>query len=139
VATARRTAKILQLTGSRNYVTVKRGMSELDDTRRCYIHAQMLARAGFKIFPVTVRGKKPVFKGWQAAATSDLATVEKWWWGKFAGCNIGIITDGLIVVDVDPRNKGDSSLKKLTAKYGPLPPTTTVRTGGGGWHYIYRA
>ncbi|GEM_PF-3513273 len=119
------------------YTVAQPDVSELDDTRRCYIHAQMLARAGFKIFPV--KGKHPAFKGWQAAATSNLATVEKWWWGKFAGCNIGIITTGLIVVDVDPRHHGDRTLKKLTARYGPLPPTTTVRTGGGGWHYIYRA
>lgn len=39
---------------------------------------------------------------------------------------------GLVVVDVDPRNGGDQSIKGLH-----LPPTFTSSTGGGGWHYFY--
>ena len=48
--------------------------------------------------------------------------------------NIGIATgDGLVVLDVDPRHDGDTSLEKLEAEYGEIV-TRSVRTGGGGLH-----
>jgi hypothetical protein len=40
-----------------------------------------------------------------------------------------------MVVDIDPRNGGDVSLKKLE-RLGNFPITPTAFTGGGGLHYI---
>jgi hypothetical protein len=57
------------------------------------------------------------------------------WWSSYEKSNIGIVTGGiskLIVVDIDPRNGGDISMKDLH-----LPATYIVKTGGGGWHYYY--
>jgi uncharacterized protein (DUF927 family) len=45
---------------------------------------------------------------------------------------------GLLAVDVDPRNGGDSSLDELQAKHGQLPKTAEQITGGGGRHIVYR-
>lgn len=60
----------------------------------------------------------------------------KMWWSKWPNANIAIAT-GLIseaiVLDVDPRTGGNESLEKLFGQRG-LPPTPTVRTGGGGMH-----
>ena len=53
--------------------------------------------------------------------------------------NLGIVpADNLLVVDIDPRNGGVETLRKLEAKHGPLPPTLSVYTGGGGEHRWYR-
>jgi hypothetical protein len=38
---------------------------------------------------------------------------------------------GLLVVDIDPRNGGSIDRKLMS-------PTTTVATGGGGWHLYYQ-
>jgi putative DNA primase/helicase len=45
---------------------------------------------------------------------------------------------GLVVLDIDPRNGGDETLARLIATHGPLPPTLTIRTGGGGKHYWFK-
>lgn len=66
------------------------------------------------------------------AVTEEL--IDKWW-THTPQSNIGIVTgriSKLVVVDVDPRNSGDKSMKNLH-----LPPTYIVNTGGGGWHYYY--
>jgi hypothetical protein len=39
-------------------------------------------------------------------------------------------------LDIDPRNGGCESWQALIDKYGPLPETPLVRTGGGGWQYL---
>jgi hypothetical protein len=54
---------------------------------------------------------------------------------------LGIATgsiSGIIVIDIDPRHRGDESLAEMEAKYGKLPATLTAETGGGGRHLFYR-
>jgi putative DNA primase/helicase len=62
------------------------------------------------------------------------------WWNRWSNANIGIPTgvqNHICVLDVDPRHNGDKSLKNLELKYGKLPSTFTVRTGGGGFHFYF--
>src|SRR5208337_659349 len=71
------------------------------------------------------------------SATTEEKIIRRWWqrWPK---ANVGIATgkvSGLIVGDMDPRNGGDKSLKKLP---GNLPLTPTSRTGGRGEHYLLK-
>ena len=40
-------------------------------------------------------------------------------------------------MDIDPRHGGDRTIAELEAKHGPLPPTVTAETGGGGYHLYY--
>ena len=83
-------------------------------------------------------GKHPRTRhGWEAA-TTDRAKIRKW---KWQSANIGIATgqeSGLLVIDVDPRNRGVESIKELQRKLGKLPPGPRVQTGGGGWHVYLR-
>lgn len=54
--------------------------------------------------------------------------------------NLGIVpSTQILVIDIDPRNGGDETLVSLQDQYGPLPPTLSVYTGGGGEHRWYRA
>ena len=65
------------------------------------------------------------------------------WWEKWPDANVGIRTgveSGFFALDVDGEN-GQKSLREMEKKYGPLPDTWTVRTGGSGLqlYFLYPA
>jgi hypothetical protein len=67
-------------------------------------------------------------------ATSSIETVTRWW-HMWPTANAGVRPPkGVVILDVDPRNGGGTSLQILQRKHGILPPTQTVATGGGGLH-----
>ena len=75
-------------------------------------------------------------------ASSDDAIVSRWW-ARMPTANVGLATGpvsgpGIMVIDVDPRNSGDESMRRLVTEHGRLPPTVTAATGGGGWHLLFR-
>lgn len=73
-------------------------------------------------------------------ATRD-ETIIREWWLRCPDANVGVVTgavSGLVVLDVDPRNGGFESQAALEQACGKMGPTLTSRTGGGGWHYVYR-
>lgn len=73
-------------------------------------------------------------------ATSDLDQIAAWWTMQ-PDANVGIATgreSGLVVLDIDPRNRGDDSLHDMIMKYGRLPDTLEVLTGGGGRHLYFK-
>jgi putative DNA primase/helicase len=88
------------------------------------------ARARYRLIPV--HGKVPLTPHGAHDGTTDEATIRKWF-ERWPNANLGLVLEGLVVVDVDPRNGGDVS----TLPH-PLPPTCNARTGGGGEHYLYR-
>lgn len=78
-------------------------------------------------------GKHPMERGWQQKASANERRVRNWA-RTYPGCNWGLLTEDLVMVDVDPRNGG--TLEGLPAW---LPDTPwIVRTGGGGWHLGFR-
>lgn len=96
-----------------------------------------LARRGFKLFPITPGAKAPpLVREWQKVATSDERQVAAWA-AQYPGCNWGIHCDGLVVIDVDPKNGGEESLAKLQ-KETFLEATYEVDTPSGGTHLYYR-
>jgi Virulence-associated protein E/Bifunctional DNA primase/polymerase, N-terminal len=84
-------------------------------------------------------GKHPRTPAGVKDATTDAATIARWWstWPR-AHVAIAAGASNLLVVDVDPRNGGDDSLAELEAAHGPLPPTPRQLTGGGGVHVLFR-
>lgn len=63
------------------------------------------------------------------------------WWRRWPEANIGIRTgreSSLVVLDVDVRHGGDTSLESLEATYDRLPRTLTALSGGGGKHLYFR-
>ncbi len=83
-------------------------------------------------------GKHPRISGWQAAATTDPAQIQRWR-KAYPYANWGIAIDpGDMVLDEDPRNGGEESLQRLDRDIGGLPDTWRVLTGGGGEHHYYR-
>ena len=83
--------------------------------------------------------KHPRIMAWTKNATTDLGMIETWK-SQWPDANIGIVTgssSGLLVVDVD-EEAGAQSMLQLEDKFGPMPPTVTVRTGRGR-HYYFAA
>ena len=58
--------------------------------------------------------------------------------GSHQGNIGGVVPDGRIVIDIDPRSGGLESVVALTEQYGPFPDTPTVLTGGNGLHYYFQ-
>lgn len=71
------------------------------------------------------------------SASSDPDTVKAWL-EKAPRLNWGLaMGDGVVAVDVDPRNGGDETLGALIAQHGPLPHTVRAISGGNGEHYLF--
>jgi hypothetical protein len=88
--------------------------------------------AGVAVLPC--RGKLPLTAHGLHDATLDPGQVAEWA-ARWPGCNWGgRPPEGIVVLDVDPRHGGATSLLQLQDEHGCLPPTLTARTGGGGLH-----
>lgn len=86
--------------------------------------------------------KHPRMSNWQLGVEWDDSQVMAMEVAGWLAQGFGVICAGLIVIDVDPRNGGAESIKRLAADLGHDPVTGagfTVRTGGGGWHCYYTA
>lgn len=97
-------------------------------------HALQWAARGFRVFPLLPGTKDPrPGHSWLDTATNDLAEVEALW--SMADWNIGVATDGLIVVDIDVKNGKDGTASYLELD---LPwDTLIVRTPTGGRHAYF--
>lgn len=92
-------------------------------------------------------GKHPAIDSWQTAASVDLTILRDWFapiqttlGGAADRHNIGVVCgpSNIVVIDIDPRNDGAATFDALVAELGPLPPTVTADSGGGGTHYVFR-
>lgn len=83
------------------------------------------------------QGKHPRTRNGLDDATLELGQVTNWS-RRWPGCNWGGRPPvGQFVLDVDPRAGGDAELARLELAHGPLMPTRTAKTGGGGFHYWF--
>lgn len=93
--------------------------------------ALQLVEAGWPVFPVSAETKRPRTIHGHLDATTDASLVRFWSWAFDEGGAIATPTgNGLLVIDVDPRNGGRPPHW--------LPPTLTARTQSGGLHFYYR-
>ncbi len=94
------------------------------------------ARRGVPVFPCWPGVKAPITPHGFKDATTDPATIICWW-TEHPNANIGIPTgpaSGIFVLDADVESGGLEALEGLPE----LPPTTRVRTGGGGLHFYWK-
>ena len=125
----------------------------IDETRRqrtMVDYALRYAAKGWRVFPVHTThsnacscgnaecrspAKHPLTPNGVKDATCDPAQIRTWWEEYFPDANIGIATgQGLLVVDIDPKNGG--SLEALNT-FMAIPPTASLRTGSGGAHLYF--
>jgi hypothetical protein len=102
-------------------------------------HALEYARWGWSVFPLRPASKEPATEHGFKDATTDEAQIRKWW-KKQPTANIGIATgrvSGLVVVDIDPRNGGDTAAFWRAANLDAVRLGTVI-TGSEGRHLYFR-
>jgi hypothetical protein len=95
--------------------------------------ALSFAARGLPVFPCHPRTKEPATKRGFYDATTNPATIRRYW--SRTNYNIAIATgpiSGIWILDIDPG--GEDHLGRLESKHGKLPETRAVRTGRGGFH-----
>lgn len=101
------------------------------------------AGLGWRVFPLIAGSSRPAIKQWPERATTDPAQLEQWW-GRWPRQNIAVATgpeSGLFVIDIDAHSaefEGEATMIELFDRLGPLPPTATQRSPGGGRHLFFR-
>lgn len=87
-------------------------------------------------------GKHPRTTNGFKDATTDQGQIRMWW-QRWPDANIGGATDQFVVLDVDPKHKGDASLGAFEDERGKLPRGAVALTGlvnnRRGQHLYYRA
>lgn len=106
-----------------------------------YNYIQKVTEGGTKVLPVKFKDKKPSITGWPSTSSSDPKQVDLWF--KDKNMNAAFPTgkiNGFWVLDIDKKNNGYESLKKLEELFGPIVSRCkhVVRTGGGGLHLYFK-
>lgn len=110
--------------------------------RRLLDAALSYADRGWAVLPLQPRRKAPLgqlVRNGKDGATSDLATVLRWW-TQHPRANVGLNCheSGFVALDIDPRNGGEESFWELELELGELPQTVESHSGGGGRHLLFR-
>jgi hypothetical protein len=71
------------------------------------------------------------------SATVNPALIQAWFSRQAPEANLGVRTDELIVIDIDPRHGGDESFAVLEREHGETPPTWRTITGSLGQHILF--
>jgi putative DNA primase/helicase len=107
---------------------------------RIYDAATSYLGRGWPLVLLRPRAKIPLKPGWKESPIAGGLELEAAVAAAPAEPNLGILTGDrskLIVLDVDPRSGGDSSLARIQKDHRVLPTTPTVRTGSGGCHFYF--
>ena len=60
------------------------------------------ARRGLRAYPLAANSDEPAFPEADTAATTDESQIREWW-TLWPDANIGIATDNLLAIRIDPR------------------------------------
>ncbi|VTS03342.1 bifunctional DNA primase/polymerase [Tuwongella immobilis] len=93
------------------------------------------AELGYRVFPCVPNDKNPLIDGGFHAATTDPNQIERWW-QTYPRANIGIATEGMLVIDIDGtenRWPHDPEWAAQLAEAGAV-----ALTPRGGRHHLFR-
>ena len=99
--------------------------------------ALRLASLGYPVFPCVPGEKRPLNSNGCLGATVDRDTITVWW-TQTPNANIGLSTNGLCVVDVDPLNDGSPN-PWFGEWIDGLDDPPKARTPRRGIHLVYSA
>ena len=93
---------------------------------------------GWYLLPIQPGTKRPLDGQGLKHATLDEDKIDEWC-SREADFAVACEQSGIVVLDVDPRNGGNTTWIDLLARYGPLPDHPVQRTRGGGDHHVFAA
>lgn len=104
---------------------------------RCLKAAGAYVARGLKVFPLN--GKVPVTEHGVKDASDSPAQLERWFGAGERNIAVAI-PEGVIIVDIDPRNGGRESWVEWLDMYGDDPwlEAPCALTGGNGYHFWFR-
>jgi hypothetical protein len=93
------------------------------------------ASLGWRVFPVVVGGKRPLYRGWQRDATTDRHHIARYWRSEPAP-NIGLMCgEAFVAFDIEADHL--PALSAWVREHGHrLPDTPVARTGRRGIHIL---
>lgn len=95
--------------------------------------ARLYSRAGWRSFPVTPGSKTPLFKGWQADATTDPALIAQYW--RNDERNLGLVCgEAFDAWDIEVAHI--EAFSAYIGRHGALPEAPIAQTGRGGIHIL---
>jgi hypothetical protein len=100
--------------------------------------AMRLASLGYRVFPCVPNQKRPLTPRGLHEGTTDEDQIADWW-TLYPDANIGLVTDGLVVVDVDATQDGKPN--PWLSSLGPLQDLHTsakATSPRGGMHFFFR-
>lgn len=107
--------------------------------------ALKLASLGYRVFPcrektlgVDMVAKSPLTTNGFYSATRDEHQIRLWWERQWPNAAIGVPTEGLCVIDLDPRNGSGETIADRPELLDLFSAGAQQRTGSGGDHYIFR-
>ncbi len=94
--------------------------------------ARAYARLGWRVYPVERGGKRPVYGGWLADATTDTTLIARWWPRDAGVPSIGVVAgETFDVFDIEAPHV---EAFEAATPGGTLPETPLARSGRGGLH-----
>jgi hypothetical protein len=104
-------------------------LTMLDSALQC-------ARHRWVVFPLQPRSKVPFTPHGHLDATNNVEQITEWWsTSPMANIGVALEANELVAIDIDPRHGGSyAELDRAVDLGRPL----VSRTGGGGWHLLYR-
>lgn len=101
------------------------------------------ARKGWAVFPCD-ENKHPLTRHGHLSASADQRIITGYW-QRYPQANIGLNckASGIVVIDIDPRSEGHTTLARLEDDHESLPETLQALTGLQndlrGHHYYFKA
>jgi Bifunctional DNA primase/polymerase, N-terminal len=112
------------------------GLGSFDRLALVLDAALMYASRGWPVLPVKPTcEKRPLIQDWPHRATTDAVQIQESW-VRWPDANIGVLTDGLVVLDIDNHDGLHAGLASLQ-EFGELPVTPTATTPSGGMHLYF--
>lgn len=99
-------------------------------------HALEYAELGYRVIPLD--GKIPKFDKPAERASSDPEQIKSWWADGNSNLNIGVITDGFCVLDVDVKDGAKHGPDNLNKGGYEIPNTLLVKTPTKGQHWWFK-
>ncbi|MCL2120120.1 MAG: bifunctional DNA primase/polymerase [Planctomycetaceae bacterium] len=104
--------------------------------------ALKLVRLGYHVFQCLPRSKFPNTETAPNGCVSASGDPEKVrdWWTRFPHCNIGLLCDNVLVIDVDNKDGKDGSgdFATIMDRVGTVPDSPISLSGNGGYHLLFQ-